>query len=267
MVITMKIKNDKYYTPIELAKYCINKAKEIIGEENIVGYLEPSAGNGSFSLQLPNCVAYDIEPEHKSIIKQDFLILNIEYLKGRLIIGNPPYGTRNTLSVKFFKKSIEIADYIAFILPISQLNNNQQMYEFDLIYSEDLGIREYSDRKVHCCFNIYKRPLGEFNKPPKYELKDVEVREYRRNGTYEKPTKYDFGMCTWGNGSCGKEVDYIGQYAQEAYIIIHNEKFRDKILKLCKETDWRHLYPSVSSAKLQTWKIYKYIKEQISGIE
>lgn len=30
--------------------------------------------------------------------------------------------------------------YIAFIQPISQLNNNLQMYEFDLIYSEDLGI-------------------------------------------------------------------------------------------------------------------------------
>ena len=31
--------------------------------------------------------------------------------------------------------------------------------------------------------------------------------------------------------------------------------------------DWRHLYPSVSSAKLQTWKIYKYIKEQIPEIQ
>lgn len=28
-----KIENDKYYTPDCLAEYCVNKAKEIIGEE------------------------------------------------------------------------------------------------------------------------------------------------------------------------------------------------------------------------------------------
>ena len=31
--IKMKIDNDKYYTPIDLAKYCIDKTFEIIGKE------------------------------------------------------------------------------------------------------------------------------------------------------------------------------------------------------------------------------------------
>ena len=44
-----KIINDKYYTPIELAKYCIDKTYKIIGRENITDIIEPSAGNGSFS--------------------------------------------------------------------------------------------------------------------------------------------------------------------------------------------------------------------------
>ena len=66
-----KIINDKYYTPIDLAKYCIDKTYEIIGKENITEIIEPSAGNGSFSNQL-NCIAYDIEPECDGIIKQDF---------------------------------------------------------------------------------------------------------------------------------------------------------------------------------------------------
>ena len=30
-----KIENDKYYTPVDLAKYCIDKTFEIIGKENI----------------------------------------------------------------------------------------------------------------------------------------------------------------------------------------------------------------------------------------
>jgi len=67
-------------------------------------------------------------------IKQDFLTVKLEYKKGRCIIGNPPFGERNALSVKFYNKSVEIGDYISFILPISQWNNNMQMYKFDLIY-------------------------------------------------------------------------------------------------------------------------------------
>ena len=43
-----KIELDKYYTPDDLAKYCVEKTKEIIGEENITEYLEPSAGSGVF---------------------------------------------------------------------------------------------------------------------------------------------------------------------------------------------------------------------------
>ena len=47
-----KIENDKYYTPVELSKYCIDKTFEIIGEDNITDIIEPSAGDGSFSNQL-----------------------------------------------------------------------------------------------------------------------------------------------------------------------------------------------------------------------
>ena len=140
-----KIELDKYYTPDDLAKYCVEKTKEIVRDENITEYLEPSAGSGVFLKYLDKpYLAYDIAPEGEGIIKQDYLTLDLEYKKGRCVIGNPPYGTKNNLSVKFYKKAVELGDYIAFILPISQLNNNQQMYEFDLIYSEDLGKQIYS---------------------------------------------------------------------------------------------------------------------------
>jgi predicted RNA methylase len=130
-----KIRLDKYYTSPEIAKYIVEKTKEILGEDNITEYIEPSAGAGVFLDYLDKpYIAYDIEPEDNRIIKQDFLTVNLEYKKGRCIIGNPPFGDRNTLSVKFYKRSLYLGDYIAFILPISQLNNNQQMYEFDLIH-------------------------------------------------------------------------------------------------------------------------------------
>ena len=98
-----KIENDKYYTHVDLAKYCINKTFKIIGEENITDIIEPSAGNGSFSNQL-DCTAYDLYPEGDNIIKQDYLTLNETYKKGRLIIGNHPYGNYLNLAQKFYKK-------------------------------------------------------------------------------------------------------------------------------------------------------------------
>lgn len=263
-----KIKNDKYYTSEELAQYCVNKTKEIIGECNISEFLEPSAGAGVFLNYLPeNTLAYDLEPEDNRIIKQDYLTLNLDYKKGRCIIGNPPFGSRNNLSLKFFKKSILLGDYIAFIQPISQLDNTQKMYEFDLIYSEDLGNREYSGIIVRCCFNIYKKPLNGINKIRRdYKLEDITVIRNARGKNAKVPENYDFGMCTWGSG-CGKPVGYVGQYAQEHYIIINNEDLRDKILEVCYNTDWCNLYPYISVPKLQTWKIYKQFKDTIPEIK
>lgn len=261
-----KIKNDKYYTPPELAKYVVKKTCEIIGEENISEFIEPSGGNGVFLDFLPNgTYSCDIEPEDDRIEEQNYLELDLEYKKGRCVIGNPPFGTRNTLSVKFYKKSIQVADYISLILPISQLNNNQQMYEFDMIYSEDLGERQYSDRKVHCCLNIYKRPLSGFNNKPKYKLKDVKIIESRLGS--KKPKEYDLKICAWG-GTIGKILtEEDKDYAKEFYLIINNDKFKDLIINKIKEAKWEDIYPMTKTPNLLQWQVYKYLKEQIPELE
>ena len=223
-----KIYLDKYYTDVKLSKYCIEKTKEIVGESNITEYLEPSAGNGSFSLQIPNCIAYDLEPEHESIIKQDYLELNLPYKKGRVVIGNPPFGDRMKLAKDFFKKSVALSDYICFILPISQLNNSQSLFEFDLIYSEDLGTKMYSNVNLHCCFNIYKRPNKGLNNRNVSKLKDVEI--VRQDSKRYDSIIEDVRMCYWGNGSAGKILtNSEDKYAGEYKIIIHNKEHFDKI--------------------------------------
>lgn len=97
-----KIINDKYYTPEHIVDKCLETLYNTIDKKFITEIIEPSAGNGAFSNKIQNCIAYDIEPENKNIIKQDFLNLDIEYKKGRLIIGNPPFGEKNIMAVKFF---------------------------------------------------------------------------------------------------------------------------------------------------------------------
>ena len=183
------------------------------------------------------------------------------------MIGNPPYGRGNTLSVRFYKKSIQLGDYIVFILPISQFNNNQQMYEFNLIHSEDLGLRNYTNRELNCCFNIYKRPDGNINSKPIIKLKDIEIIEYRRGGRTHIPDGYDYAMGAFGAGCVGKPVDYIGKYALEYYFYIKNIEFRSQIINILTDTDWKSLSKGISNTyRLPQWKIYKYIKEQIPEI-
>ena len=268
-----KIDNDKYYTPVDLAKYCIDKTYEIIGKENITEIIEPSAGNGSFSNQM-DCIAYDLYPEGDNIIEQDYLSLDLEYKKGRLIIGNPPYGRVNNLAISFYKKSIQIGDYIAFILPISQLNNNIKMYEFDFIHSEDLGVRDYSGKKVHCCFNIYKRPKNRaFNSKPNYKLNDIEIREFRRGSPNRKSKvskevfNYDIAICAWGNGTCGKEIDYEGQYSTEFYIKVNNEVYKQQVVDFIRDLKWKDNLKSTGGKKIQIWMMYKILKENICGLK
>lgn len=262
-----KLINDKYYTPKELAKYCIEKTYEIIGENNISEVIEPSAGNGSFSNLFDSCVAYDIEPESENIIQQDFLALNIKYKPCRLIIGNPPYGhSKNILFQKFFKKSIEIADYIAFILPISQLNNSNTLYEFDLIHSEDLGVKQYSDRNLRCCFNIYRRPVNGSNQPTRIKLNDITImREDSKK--FKETTEYDIRMCYWGDGSAGKILNDNEHYAAEYKIIINNSKLKNKIIEVLHKVNWHQELNKISMLKIQQFHLCNVLKKYIPEIQ
>lgn len=265
-----KIENDKYYTPITLANYCWDKVLKIIGEENISEIIEPSCGDGAFyhhTTHVPH-FGYDIEPQcnFRNVVKADYLTQDIKYLWGRLVIGNPPYGRCMNMAQKFYKKSVEIADFIAFILPISQLNNTRSMYEFDLIYSEDLGIQHYSDRDLHCCFNIYKRPeSGELNKRPTAKLKDITI--YRQDCREYENKPYDIRICYWGDGTAGKVLKDGEYYSAEYKIKIHNEELKPEIIKVLVTFDWKAYLNCIAMRKIQQFHIVDILKQNVPGIK
>lgn len=159
----MKITNDKYYTSDEVVEKCWRILKETIDFNEITEIIESSAGAGAWLDKIKETgiewKAYDILPEHQEVIKQDFLELEMDYKPGRLIGFNFPFGRSNNLSRKFYNKSVGVADYICSIQPISQLNNTNSMYYFDLVKSVDLGKTLYSGKFLHCCFQIWKRPV------------------------------------------------------------------------------------------------------------
>jgi len=265
-----KIKNDKYYTSIDLANYCWERVIDVIGENNISEIIEPSCGNGSFYHfeKLSPHFGFDIEPQcnYHNVIKGDYLTQNINYLYGRLIIGNPPYGRCLNMAQKFYKKSVSIADYIAFILPIGQLNNVQSMYEFNLIYSEDLGVSVYTDRELHCCFNIYRRPKGgELNKKQSKKLKDVSI--YRQDSKDYKNKDFDIRMCYWGDGTAGKILKNGENYSAEYKIKIHNKESKDTIINLLNTFDWKDYLDCIAMRKIQQFHIIDVIKKNIPTIK
>ncbi len=260
----MKLNLDKYYTDKALAKHCIDVAFYKL--QDITEVIEPSAGDGAFSLQLLNCIAYDIEPEHESIIKQDFLKLELPYKKGRLFIGNPPFGRVNSLSVAFYKKCVKIGDYIAFILPINQLNNNRQMFDFDLIHSEDLGKANYTNKELHCCFNIYKRPINNINSKPTDKINGIEIIEYRRTVNKEIPPNFDYSMGCFGGGCCGVTPKYVGKFAIEMYFYI-THPLKNQILEVLQNTDWKTISKGISNTyRLPQWKVLKELNERIPNL-
>jgi predicted RNA methylase len=64
-------------------------------------------------------LAYDIAPEADGIEIADYREVKLPYMERSLVIGNPPFGRANKLSVQFIKASLQHSDYIAFIQPIS----------------------------------------------------------------------------------------------------------------------------------------------------
>lgn len=268
---TNKLSLDQYYTSEEDMNYCVNKTLDVLQDNGyaISEFLEPSAGTGVFSNYLAtsglNVVALDIDPKAEDIIQTDYLTYDIEYKENRLIIGNPPYGSRLSLAKKFYDKSVGIGDYISFILPISQLNNKQMLYKFDLIYSEDLGELIFSgNRKVHCCLNIYVRPRNGLNKKSRSKLKDIEI--VRQDSKRYADFDFDIRMCYWGDATAGKILSDNESYSGEYKIKIHNSKLKERILHILKNTNWKKELKSTAMCRIKQYHIVDLLKREIPEI-
>ena len=230
----------QFYTKPSVAVSCLQILYQILEElfvGNKIQFIEPSAGSGSFLLQLPNKIIYfnkkryssrlgfDLEPKHIEIAKLDFLKedINDNYLvpyQYRVIVGNPPFGKRATLAIDFFNRSAKLAPIIAFIVPIqfekwsvhSKLDEN-----FDLIYSKILDknsfLRYDKEYDVNCCFQIWTCKSNSFTnlrllRKPKTEHKDFTMWQYNNTKEAEKVFKenFDFAVLRQGYGDYTKHI-------------------------------------------------------------
>jgi len=187
---------DQFYTPLKTASLCFEIFQtEIIKYEpdfNIEDFqfIEPSAGDGNFLKVLPkNTIAIDVEPRglepygsepRGTVIKKDYLdwlpttraSRDIRYI----VFGNPPFGLRGHMALKFINHSSNFAEYVCFILP--QLFESdgkgvprKRVKEMNLIFSKKIESNFYepdkNEVKINTIFQIWSRD----HKNSEYDIK------------------------------------------------------------------------------------------------
>lgn len=113
---------DQFFTHKSTATYCYHKTIEILNKFNVniedYTFIEPSVGDGSFYNLFPkdNRIGIDIEPKCEGIYEDDFLNWYPKTNKN-ICIGNPPFGLRGHLALKFINHAEQFSDFVCFILP------------------------------------------------------------------------------------------------------------------------------------------------------
>lgn len=172
---------DQFFTSKENVNYCLSvfyeKLRELGVNESDYIYIEPSAGDGSFYNELPKDrrIGIDIEPKSEGILQGNFLKWYPSELKKYITIGNPPFGLRGNLALRFINHSSQFSEFVVFILP--QLFDSDgkgsckgRVNNMNLIHSETIQPNFYypdgNDVIVNVVFQIWSKNFKiDDNKP------------------------------------------------------------------------------------------------------
>ena len=178
---------DQFFTPYNTALHChdvfCQKMKELNISTDEYTFIEPSAGDGAFLNILPKdrTIALDIEPRHENIQKQDFLSWKPKNKNKKYCgFGNPPFGLRGNLALRFINHFSKFADFVCFILPPlfesdGKGSPRKRVKGYNLIHSEKLNSSFYEPEdkdtmiKINCIFQIWAKNI----KDEKYEIQEI----------------------------------------------------------------------------------------------
>jgi hypothetical protein len=173
-----QVSPNKFYTSKETVDICYRAIKKYVKINKADLIIEPSAGDGAFIEKIKklskNYKFYDIKPENPEIIKQDFLRLERRSVQQNIhIIGNPPFGNKSSMAIKFIKHSAFLkAKTISFILPnsfqkpsfIKSFPLNYHLI-YQQIFLQDPFLHNDKLENVNTIFQIWERRETERKKP------------------------------------------------------------------------------------------------------
>ena len=295
---TMKLNSknyfDEYFTKPEISKYLYNKTRDIISKyENLNKYfwLEPSVGDGSFYQFLPkNKIGIDINKTKYNTIISDYLEYELPD-KPLIVIGNPPFGHRGVLALKFIEHS-EKADFVAFILPMffQSLGKGSIRYRvknFNLLYEEVLPKNSFyiginnKEKDVKCCFQIWSKNYKNKNEdyswynqkkiePFQNLLKVITVslaknRECGKEWIFNKKANHYLSSTFFKDISVVPNFDMLNYKSGIAIIYnTKNKKLIKKLDEIFKTTNWND-YSSIATngcKHIGKSHIYKLLKDK-----
>ena len=255
---------DAYYTRWDIASQCLSRFAEVCQQHEIsladYIFIEPSAGDGSFSDQFQGCsttISLDINPQQEGILKADYLRWYPDTQTGNTrkyaVIGNPPFGHRGAIALAFINRSLLFADLVAFILPMSfhsngKGSNMKRVQQASLIHSEPLPVESFYDAEtrkpvsVNTVFQIWRKGKHQS------VFQDYDVNDYAEIYTcctapdracgLNRGRTYD---CFIASTFYGDDIGIVPDFSQVKYgsgygIIIKKDK--RKVKQALKTADW-----------------------------
>lgn len=170
-------KQDQFYTKPHIAKYCYQKTLTILEEAKIAVadyiFIEPSAGCCSFYNILPadSRIGIDLHPAYEfsaQLIASNYLHYLPPMSKKYIVIGNPPFGLRGNLALRFILHSQQFADVVAFILPplfhsTGKGSPMKRISGYQLLHSEKLPLNSFqypngTNVDIATIFQVWVKP-------------------------------------------------------------------------------------------------------------
>lgn len=253
---------DQFFTDTSVAKECLKIIEKVLNkyQENIENYMliEPSAGDGSFFNLLPKTkrIGIDIEPKCNGVIQTDFLKWTPN-TKNNITLGNPPFGLRGHLALKFINHASNFSDYVCFILPQLFESNGKgsckkRVEGLNLIHTEKIGSKYYypsgKEVNVNVVFQIWskKHKIDEISYDVSDKLKIYSLSDGGTPGTTRN--KNMIGKCDFylpstcfkeENVSLYNEFELLPQRRGYGLKLI---KDTEQLRKLIYKIDWKNVF-------------------------
>jgi len=251
---------DQFYTSSTVAKYCFDKTNEIIESLGLniedYTYIEPSAGCCNFYNLLPKNrrIGIDIEPKGENqheLIELDYLKYEPEREGKFIVIGNPPFGLRGNLALRFINHSSKFADIVAFILPplFDSTGKGVPMKRvrgYKLIHTEKLPLDSYyypngETVSIATIFQIWSK-IGDINLAErKTQNVDEYIKIYSLSNGKTSSSKRNVKMI----GKCDAYLPstcFSGMKAYKSFDELPNKRGYGIVIKKNKETIKNHIF-------------------------
>lgn len=250
MNITKSKLVDKFYTKPEVATQCWEAFRSCIDNDiDDLLVIEPSAGDGKL-LDVVQCdkIGFDLYPDRDDIIQNDFILgditPHISSDKIPIIFGNPPFGSRSKLAIKFLNRSFDYSNMVGFILPVQfkkYLTQNKINSMAKLIFEMDLPHDAFTlngvDYKVRSVFQVWSTSL--------YETVDLRVDK-------PKTTHNDFDLYQYNaTKQALKFFDSDWDFAvlRQGYGDFNEIHYKNDVGDLSKKKQWMFIKPKSNEVK------------------